>query len=69
MNYFKSVHILCLPTRSTGVKMMCKELENSDLNPADKAPQYDLDQMIKEMTPDTFPDIIDWGEPVGQELH
>lgn len=49
--------------------MMCKELENSELNPADKAPQYDLDQMIKEMTPDTFPDIVDWGEPVGQELH
>lgn len=48
--------------------MMCKEPENSDRDPADKASQYDIDQMIKEMTPDTFPDIIDWGKPVGQEL-
>ncbi len=48
--------------------MMCKEPENSDLNQADEAPQYDIDEMIKAMTPDTFPDIVDWGKPVGQEL-
>lgn len=48
--------------------MMCKEPKDSNLKPADKAPEYDIDQIIKEMNPDTFPDIIDWGQPVGQEL-
>lgn len=48
--------------------MMCQEPKNSDLKPAEKAAEYDIDQMVKEMTPDNFPDIIDWGQPVGQEL-
>lgn len=68
MKRFKSVHIKRIAARSTGDKMMCKEPKDSNLKPADKAPEYDIDQIIKEMNPDTFPDIIDWGQPVGQEL-
>jgi antitoxin MazE len=31
------------------------------------APSYDLDALLAEMTPETFPDDIDFGRPVGQE--
>jgi antitoxin MazE len=30
-------------------------------------PIYDLDALLADMTPDTFPDDIDFGAPVGQE--
>jgi antitoxin MazE len=30
-------------------------------------PTYDLDALLADMTPDTFPDDIDFGAPVGQE--
>ncbi|UTP38343.1 AbrB/MazE/SpoVT family DNA-binding domain-containing protein [Phenylobacterium sp. LH3H17] len=32
-----------------------------------RAPKYDLDQMLDRMTPDTFPQDVDFGPPVGQE--
>jgi antitoxin MazE len=28
---------------------------------------YDLDQLFDQMTPETFPDDIDFGPPVGQQ--
>ena len=31
------------------------------------APSYDLDLLLAKMTPETFPDDIDFGHPVGQE--
>jgi antitoxin MazE len=31
------------------------------------APKYDLDQMLERMTPDTFPDQLDFGPPQGHE--
>ncbi len=31
------------------------------------APKYDLDQMLALMTPDTFPDNLDFGPPQGGE--
>jgi antitoxin component of MazEF toxin-antitoxin module len=31
------------------------------------APKYDLDQMLALMTPDTFPDDLDFGPPQGRE--
>ena len=31
------------------------------------APSYDLDALLAEMTPETFPDDVDFGRPVGQE--
>lgn len=31
------------------------------------APSYDLDDLLAKMTPDTFPDEIDFGRPVGGE--
>lgn len=31
-------------------------------------PVYDLDELLAEMTPDTFPEEIDWGPPVGKEI-
>ncbi len=31
------------------------------------APKYDLDQMFALMTPDTFPDNLDFGPPKGLE--
>lgn len=30
-------------------------------------PSYDLDSLLAEMTPDTFPDTIETGLPVGNE--
>jgi antitoxin MazE len=30
-------------------------------------PSYDLDDLLAKMTPDTFPDEIDFGRPVGGE--
>jgi antitoxin MazE len=31
-------------------------------------PVYDLDALLDGMTPDTFPDSIDFGSPVGDEV-
>lgn len=31
------------------------------------APAYDLDDLLARMTPDTFPEDIDFGRPVGGE--
>ncbi len=33
-----------------------------------KAPVYDLDQLLSQMTPETFHDEVDFGPPVGQEV-
>ncbi len=33
-----------------------------------KAPVFDLDQLLDQMTPETFPDDADFGADVGQEL-
>lgn len=32
------------------------------------APVYDLDEMLAQMTPDTFHDDVDFGQPVGNEV-
>ena len=32
------------------------------------APVYDLDVLLNQMTPDTFPEEIDFGQPVGNEI-
>ncbi len=32
-----------------------------------KAPVYDLDQLLDQMTPETFPEDVDFGAPVGRE--
>lgn len=31
-------------------------------------PVYDLDALLDQMTPDTFPEEIDFGQPVGNEI-
>ena len=31
-------------------------------------PVYNLDELLAQMTPDTFPEEIDWGPPVGKEV-
>lgn len=31
------------------------------------APSYDLDTLLAGMAPETFPDEVDFGRPVGQE--
>jgi len=31
------------------------------------APSYDLDDLLAQMTPDTFPEDVDFGAPVGRE--
>jgi antitoxin MazE len=33
-----------------------------------RAPSYDLDQLLDQMKPETFPDEIDFGPPVGGEV-
>ncbi len=33
-----------------------------------KAPVFDLDQLLDQMTPETFPDDADFGAHVGQEI-
>jgi antitoxin MazE len=33
-----------------------------------KAPVYSLDELVAKMTPETFPDDIDFGPPAGQEV-
>jgi antitoxin MazE len=30
-------------------------------------PRYDLDALLAAMTPDTFPDEVDFGPPIGEE--
>jgi antitoxin MazE len=32
-----------------------------------RAPVYDLDQLLAQMAPDTFPDDVDFGPSVGDE--
>lgn len=32
------------------------------------APSYDLDALLDRMTIETFPDVIDFGMPVGNEI-
>jgi antitoxin MazE len=32
------------------------------------APTYDLDALLSQMTPGTFPEDVDFGEPVGNEV-
>lgn len=32
------------------------------------APVYDLDVLLDQMSPDTFPEDIDFGQPVGKEI-
>jgi antitoxin MazE len=32
------------------------------------APVYDLDALLDRMTPETFPDDVDFGTPVGNEI-
>lgn len=32
------------------------------------APVYDLDSLLDQMSPDTFPEDIDFGQPVGKEI-
>jgi antitoxin MazE len=32
------------------------------------APVYDLDALLEQMSPDTFPDDADFGAPVGNEI-
>lgn len=33
-----------------------------------RAPSFDLNELLARMTPETFPDEIDLGAPVGQEV-
>jgi antitoxin MazE len=33
-----------------------------------RTPDYTLDELLAQMTPDTFPDEIDFGPPVGREI-
>lgn len=33
-----------------------------------RPPSYTLDELLAEMTPETFPDEIDFGPPVGREI-
>ena len=32
-----------------------------------RAPAYDLNQLLDRMTPETFPEAVDFGLPVGRE--
>lgn len=32
------------------------------------APVYDLNSLLDQMSPDTFPEDIDFGQPVGKEI-
>jgi antitoxin MazE len=31
-------------------------------------PSFDLDALLARMTPETFPDEVDFGKPVGEEI-
>ena len=33
-----------------------------------RVPVYDLDELLSTMTPDTFPDDVDFGAPIGKEV-
>ena len=33
-----------------------------------RAPAYELDELLDRMTPETFPDEVDFGPPVGGEV-
>ena len=33
-----------------------------------RAPSYDLNELLENMTPDTFHDDVDFGAPVGKEV-
>ena len=32
-----------------------------------RSPTYDLDRLLDQMTPDSFPEEVDFGPPVGRE--
>ncbi len=33
-----------------------------------RMPVYDLDSLLEQMSPDTFPEDIDFGSPMGREV-
>ena len=33
-----------------------------------RKPEYTLDELLEGMAPDTFPDPVDYGPPVGKEI-
>lgn len=33
-----------------------------------RAPVYTLEELLAEMDPDTFPDLVDYGPPQGKEI-
>ena len=33
-----------------------------------RKPVYKLEELLAEMDPDTFPDLVDYGPPVGKEI-
>ena len=33
-----------------------------------RAPIYELDKLLEQMTPETFPDEVDFDQPVGEEI-
>jgi antitoxin MazE len=33
-----------------------------------RAPTFDLDQLLDQMTPESFPEDVDFGPPVGDEV-
>ncbi len=33
-----------------------------------RTPAYDLDDLLDQMTPETFPDDLDFGPPAGEEI-
>jgi len=45
------------------------EIDGEQIMPQGGQPQvYDLDDLIGQMTPETFHDEIDFGPPMGQEV-
>ncbi len=49
-------------------KVEVREYEGRTIIGPIAAPSYDLDTLLAETTPETFPDEIDFGRPVGQEV-
>ena len=33
-----------------------------------RTPEYTLEELLEGMDPDTFPDLVDYGPPVGKEI-
>lgn len=44
-----------------------REVEGRIIIEPVSAPSYDLDSLIRAMTPDTFPEEVDFGRPMGKE--